>query len=708
MTSLFSGVRCLACDHVMAPDPYLDTCAACGSPWLHAEYDTQALPADWLDLLKDRESSLWRYEELYPFPDGFFRVTMGEGWTPLVRAAGLERENGHTGIWIKDERQHATGSFKDRQAATAVSALRARGIDNVVLASTGNAAAAYAAYCARAGIKLWAFVTSSVPAEKMRELALYDAEVIKVSGTYDQAKTVAANFAERHGYLLDKGAKAIPCKESMKTVAFEIAEQMTLQRRRAASTESAMASEAWEAPDWYVQAVSGGIGPLGVLKGFEELAASGLITHVPKIAVVQTEGCSPMVRAWQRGLDEAIAVEQPDSLITVLATGSPGLAYTMLKKAADRYGGAMVAVSDGEAFRAMRRVARAEGLSMEPAASVAFAGLDKLLEHGYIEPGERVVVNCSGHTFSAEKYALEDRYILNLSVKTKQAVRPAEGLATTLEELDERITTVVIIDDNPYDSRLIRRFLKNYRQYRVFEASSSKDGLDLVRQRQPDVVLLDLMMPEMDGFAVMDALKADPRTAHIPVVIVSAKSLLFEERERLEAYAESVWQKGRFSARDLVSHVVELVEQEQAFSLDGTEDGTAAVVDFGRGREERILVVDDYEPEARLIRRLLETRPSCRVFEAHSGAEALALIEQVPLDLIILDLFLPDIAGDKLLVMLRTRERTQKTPVIVVTSHDDLDAQTRAQLSSNVDSIWSKSVLDRSSFLSHVDAILTR
>jgi threonine synthase len=91
-----------------------------------------------------------------------------------------------------------------------VSALRARGIENVVLASTGNAAAAYAAYCARADIKLWAFVTSSVPAEKMRELALYDAEVVKVSGTYDQAKVVAANFAERRGFVLDRGAKAIP------------------------------------------------------------------------------------------------------------------------------------------------------------------------------------------------------------------------------------------------------------------------------------------------------------------------------------------------------------------------------------------------------------------------------------------------------------------------------------------------------------------
>jgi len=716
MTTLFSAVRCLVCDEVMAPDPYLDVCPACGNSWLHAEYDLQALPGNWLNLLRDREATLWRYEELFPFGEDFEPVSMGEGWTPLIRAAGLERETGHDGIWIKDERQHATGSFKDRQAATAVSALKTRGIKDVVLASTGNAAAAYAAYCARAGIKLWAFVTSSVPVEKMRELALYDAEVIKVSGTYDQAKAVAATFAQRRGLTLDKGAKAISCKESMKTVAFEIAEQMTRQpaRRRAhgpARAAQGKASDApWTAPDWYVQAVSGGIGPLGVLKGFEELAAAGLISHVPKIAVVQPDGCSPMVRAWELGLADVIPVEQPDSLITVLATGNPGMAYRCLKEAADRYGGAMVSVGDGEAFRAMRRVARIEGVSMEPAASVAFAGLDKLFEQGHVQPGEQVVVNCSGHTFSAEKYVLEDRYILNLSVMTKQAVRPAEGLAATLEELDERITTVVVIDDNPYDSRLIRRFLNNYRQYRVFEANTSKGGLDLVRQRQPDVVLLDLMMPEMDGFAVIDAIKSDPRTARIPVVIVSAKTLSPEERERLDAYAESVWQKGSFSARDLAHHVVALVEEDASRLSPAMAPSpeTSPHPSFGLETQVRILVVDDYEPEARLIRRLLETRPGFQVFEAHSGAEALALAEQVPPDLIILDLVLPDISGDKLLVLLRTREPTRETPVIVVTAMDDMDVNMRAQLTSNVDSIWSKSVLDRSSFLSHVEALLAR
>jgi threonine synthase len=106
-----------------------------------------------------------------------------------------------------------------------------------VIASTGNAAVAYAAACARAGIKLWVFMTSLVPPEKLREVALYGAEVIKVTGTYDQTKEIAAQFARRRNLWLDRGVSSLPSRESMKTIAYEIVEQL-----------------GWRAPHWYIQA----------------------------------------------------------------------------------------------------------------------------------------------------------------------------------------------------------------------------------------------------------------------------------------------------------------------------------------------------------------------------------------------------------------------------------------------------------------------
>lgn len=535
----------------MEADLYAAQCRVCGGAWVEACYDTAALPENWTDLIARRSTNLWRYWELLPFPNGFDVVSMNEGWTPLTRAKGLEKETGYSGeIWIKDERQQPTGSFKDRQAACAVSSLRSRGIDRLVLSSTGNAAAAYAAYCARAGIKFWVFLPSDVPAEKMRELALYGAEVIQISGTYDQAKEVAADFAARRGISKDSGAKGITGKESMKTVALEIAEQME-----------------WQAPDWYIQAVSGGLGPLGVLKGFRELHEAGLVDHVPKMGIVQVEGCSPMVKAWEQGLDKANPVT-PDSLVVVLSTGSPGLAYEILKQANDEYGGAMVSVSDGDTFRMMRRVARTEGFSMEPAASVAFAGLEKLLDKQYIQPGERVVVNCSGHTFSAEKHALEDHYMFQMDIDAPLSAHgvkslPKEDVSDALDQLDEHLTTIVVIDDNTYDSRLIRRMLKSYKEYRVFEAHNGRDGIDIARQRHPALVMLDLTLPGMDGFSILDELKSDDRTRDIPVVIVSAKTITSDEWKYLRRHTESVWQKGNFSARELVDHVTGLLGDQK-------------------------------------------------------------------------------------------------------------------------------------------------
>jgi threonine synthase len=667
-------------------------CPQCGSAWLDAEYDLGALPKKWTELVASRKGDIWRYWELLPFPEDTKKITMGEGWTPLNRAEGLALETGHKEVWIKDERQQPTGSFKDRQASFAISALKSQGISEIVLSSTGNAAAAYAAFCARAGIKLWVFLTSSVPAEKMRELALYGAEVVKITGTYDQVKEIAADFAKKRGIYYDTGAKAIPNKESMKTVAFEIAEQLE-----------------WQAPDWYIQAVSGGLGPLGVVKGFEELHQAGIINKVPKIGIVQVEGCAPMARSWERGLEEAESV-LPDTLITVLATGKPGIAYRILKKATDAYGGAMVAVSDGDAFRAMRQVARVEGFSTEPAASVAFAGFEKLLDEGYIKPEEQVVINCSGHTFSAEKHALEDRYVVDLKMEVPPSgMRTPEGLSEALKQLDEQVTSIAIIDDNPHDSRLIRRLLQKYKRYRIFEAHNGPDGIDLVRQRRPELVVLDLTIPDMDGFSILSELKKDDRTAEIPVIIISGKDLTPDQHEFLGRNVQSIWQKGSFSGRELVSHVVEALGDDSEIAVEPTKTSPKGedvpLDEFGEDTRQRILLVDDNVWDARLLRKLFEARGRYKVEVAENANQALGyLAEQTP-NLIILDLILPDMDGRDLLEEIRAAEQTRHIPVVIV-SAKDLDPDTRNTLNVKADSVWSKEMLDRNSLLAHVEKIL--
>lgn len=540
-------LECITCGHQQPYVPFVPAmCEACGSGWLEGRYDYESFKREILRGLPERPSNLWRYRDVLPLEETEDLDLYPAGGTPLWASQRYAPGLGHQHVYIKDERYGPTSSFKDRQAAVAVAAMLEGGVREAVIASTGNAAVAYAAACARAGIKLWVFMTSLVPQEKVREAALFGAEVIRVSGNYDQTKQIAAEFASRRHLLLDHGAGSIPARESMKTIAYEIVEQL-----------------GWRAPDWYVQAVSGGLGPLGVYQGFRELFAMGLIDRVPRLAVIQAEGCAPMVQAFQAGHDTAKPVI-PDTRIIILSTGDPGKSYTYLWNLTQQYGGVMESVSDLEAFSAMKALAKSEGMAVEPASAVAFAGFEKILRNGVISTDETVVINCTGHTFPVEKHVLGDQYAVEVQLSESQAPAPQEGLQAALENLDEKTTTVLLIDDNADDALLIRRLLESRKAYRLSTASDGWSGLALARQQLPDLIITDLMMPGFDGFGLVEELRLDPRTRDIPIVVVSAKDITPAERKRLNGHIEAVYQKGSLQPRTFVDQMIHVIEDKVA------------------------------------------------------------------------------------------------------------------------------------------------
>jgi threonine synthase len=537
-------LECNLCGNQQPYEPFvLAVCQKCDAQWMEAHYDYDSFKREILRGLPNRPSNMWRYQDVLPLRDPGSLDLYPAGGTPIWLSQRFGRGLGLDSVYIKDERYGPTSSFKDRQAAGAVAAMLENGIREAVIASTGNAAVAYAAACARAGIKLWVFMTSLVPQEKLREAALFGAEVIRVSGNYDQTKQIAAQFAQRRHLLLDRGATSIPARDSMKTIAYEIVEQL-----------------GWQAPDWYIQAVSGGLGPLGVYQGFKELFNMGLINRIPKLAVIQAEGCSPMVRAFKAGKDLADPVI-PDTSIIILSTGDPGKAYTYLWKLTQQFGGVMESVTDAEAFAAMRSLAKSEGMAVEPATAVAFAGLEKLIRNGTLNTDERVVVNCTGHTFPVEKHVLGDQWAVDVHLSGNQSPAPREGLQAALENLDEKTTTVLLVDDNPDDALLIRRLLEGRKSYRVYHAKDGWEGLAMARQKLPDLIVSDLMMPGIDGFGFVEELKLDPRTKDIPVVVVSAKDITSEERKRLNGHIQAVYQKGSLSTKKFVEQVITVIEE---------------------------------------------------------------------------------------------------------------------------------------------------
>jgi threonine synthase len=543
--------ECLDCGDQSEYTITAPACPQCGSLWREARYDYASIGTKLLAAASDRAHDLWRYHDLLPVRSPNPILSMGEGGTPLLRAVNLGLMLGSQSIYIKDERQGPTASFKDRQAAVTVAALKEAGVNEFVIASTGNVAISYSAYSARAGIKLWAFLTSLVPAAKMREVAIYGTQVVKITGSYDQAKQVAAQFAKHRGLNQDMGARTIPCIESMKTIAFEIAEQLT-------HTLGATPGSKWRAPDWYIQAVSGGMGPIGVIKGFEELRAMGLTDRMPRVAALQAEGCAPMVHAWKQNKETAQPVLSPNTLIATLATGDPGRTYTVLRhKIISTGGGTIESVSDEEAYRAMHYLAKMEGLSVEPAAAVAFAGLVKLVRSGVIKSSDVVVINCTGHTMPIERSILGEGWSRDI-VMPHQGLEEAseEGLLAALSKIAiDRYPRIAIVDDNADVRRLIRRILQSQGSYQLFEAVNGREAIELVRREHPNLLILDLMMPEMDGFTVMEELKKTPDTAEIPVIVVTAKELTPAEKDRMRGHIQTLMQKGDFMSDELLDEV---------------------------------------------------------------------------------------------------------------------------------------------------------
>jgi len=545
-------LECTNCHTLTNFKAFTGVCPACGENIVEARYELDKIdPQDWLEQIKSRPNTLWRYHEVLPIFDTDNIVSLNEGATPLIKSEALAASLGLKHLYIKDERQGPTGSFKDRQATVAISALKEMNVNEVVVASTGNVAIAYAAYGARAGIHLWAFFPELTPNDKMRESALYGAEIIKTTGNYDQTKALAASFAKNKGMFLDKGIKSVAATEAMKTMAYEIAEQLG---------DILEDGKQWRAPDWFLQGVSGGLGPIGVAKGFREMHHFGFVDKLPAFGMIQSTGCAPMVEAFDRGQRVATPIEDSQTVIATLATGNPGRAYEILYDYVQENGGHFQSATDEEAFNAIRVLARLDGISVEPATGVTFAGLFKMVRNGIIKPDDVVVINCSGHTLPVEKRILGEEWqkLVDLSQTDTAPPVPTESLMSAVSQVQQEkpLKRVVVIEDNEAAARLMSRILESRDNSEVYLAHNGASGLRIIRDIHPDLVITDLMMPDVDGFTVIQTMKNDPAMLDIPIVVVTAKELTVAERDSLEKDTTMVLQKGSFIDDEFLEQLI--------------------------------------------------------------------------------------------------------------------------------------------------------
>ena len=211
----------------------------------------------------------------------------------------------------------------------------------------------------------------------------------------------------------------------------------------------------------------------------------------------------------------------------------------------------------------MHVLAKMEGISVEPASGVAFAGLFKLARAGVLKSDDVVVVNCTGHTIPAERFLFSEGWTRDIDLGKRQTekVTPEEGLLSALNNVTpNRFSRVVVVDDTSDARRLIRRILQSQGDFEIFEASNGREGIEMVTKELPDLVILDLMMPEMDGYAVIDELRSKPETANIPVIVATAKELTIDEKSRLQGQIQSLMLKGDFLNDEFLDEVRSLIK----------------------------------------------------------------------------------------------------------------------------------------------------
>ncbi|MCS7283252.1 MAG: threonine synthase [Anaerolineae bacterium] len=378
MTTLLSHLECSLCGRTYDPDRLWQTCSGCGRPLL-ARYDLEAARRLGREQIIGPECSLWRYRALLPIRDKAHIVTLGEGFTPLLHARRLGAELGMPHLYIKEESLNPTGSFKARGLAVAISRALELGVRGMVIPSAGNAAGAAAAYAARAGIPLHVFMPRDVPAPFLAECRALGAEVTLVDGLITDCGREARRLAAERGWL-DLSTLREPYRlEGKKTMGYELAQQM-----------------GWALPDVIIYPTGGGTGLVGMWKAFEEMVQLGWIEdRRPRMVTVQSTGCAPIVRAFHAGEEFATPWENAQTIAAGLRVPA-AVGDFLILRALRESGGTAVAVSDEALLEGQRLLGRTEGIFACPEGGATVAALKALLESGWIDPSERVVLFNTG------------------------------------------------------------------------------------------------------------------------------------------------------------------------------------------------------------------------------------------------------------------------------------------------------------------------
>ncbi|MFD2787057.1 threonine synthase [Hymenobacter rubripertinctus] len=332
------------------------------------------------------DASMWRYRALLPLLDDENKVTLGEGFTPLMRLPTLGGRYNLRDLLLKDEGQNPTGSFKARGLSMAISKAKELGATGCIIPTAGNAGVAMAAYCARAGLRAVVAMPRHTPKAFKEECYWYGAEVQLIDGLInDCAAWVRQHNAK--GELLDVSTLKEPYRlEGKKTMGYELAEQLD-----------------WQLPDVLLYPAGGGTGLIGIWKAFREMQQLGWLApgaKLPRMVAVQADACQPLVATYTGRQANCHAYVGRSSIANGLAVPHP-LGEQMMLRVLHESNGTALSITDEEMLEGMRELGRHEGLFVAPEGGAVWMAARKLLASGWISPDEQILLLNTG---SGQKY----------------------------------------------------------------------------------------------------------------------------------------------------------------------------------------------------------------------------------------------------------------------------------------------------------------
>ena len=405
---LHHKLQCFDCQREPAAGEAGFRCTICGG-LLEVKFDLKGKKRPSWD---HRQLSVWKYREILPIENEESIVSLAEGGTGLHRCRRLGRQLGLRKLYVKNEGENPTGSFKDRGMTVAISKAKELGKKKVLCASTGNTAASLAAYSARAGMECIVLVPKGkVAGGKMLQVTMHGAKIIQVKGDFDQAFVTALELTKRRRELYLMNSLNPYRLEGQKTLAFEISDQLDS-----------------KTPDTVILPVGNGGNISAAWKGFTEFQQLSIAKTRPRMIGIQAEKASPIAKAVKRRENKIRPVHNPQTIATAIRIGSP-VNWPKVLKAIKESKGTAETVTDSEILEAQRQLATLEGIFVEPASAASIAGLKKLKANRRVDPSEAIVCVTTGH-------GLKDPSILDRLSKSQTGYNLEITDRTSLDTLE--------------------------------------------------------------------------------------------------------------------------------------------------------------------------------------------------------------------------------------------------------------------------------